>query len=212
MIYKNTTKLFKGAYQYKIVLVCAGASWFRSGDMNEALTQLKKVDLEVSQKTIPTWRTTSYIKTQEDLDYALGLQSELSKMKGIDVRVESPWVSIYANSKKEIDTIIKLNPLNVKYVCVPPSNITLNAGCVILPKVKYDYRVTLGKTTQEHSAFVGWAESNKNLKLTKSCKKDLLKDRTWGGKYFYLTGDNNLLMAKMHLGGSIAKVERIVNN
>lgn len=212
MIYKQTTKLFKGAYQYKIVLVCAGASWFRSGDMAETLNQLKKVDLEIAQKSVPTWRTTSYIKTQEDLDYALGLQSALSNMKDIDIRVESPWVTVYSNSKKEINTMIKLDPLKVKYVCVPPANSTLTVDSIILPKIKYEYRITLGKTTQEHSAFVSWAESNKNLKLTNSCKKDLLKDRTWGGKYFYITGNNNLLMVKMHLGGSIAKIERIVKN
>jgi hypothetical protein len=68
----------------------------------------------------------------------------------------------------------------------------------------------LGKTTQEHSAFIQWAENNAKLKLTKTCKRELARDYSWGGTYFYVTGENNLLMTKMHLGGSINKVERII--
>ena len=52
--------------------------------------------------------------------------------------------------------------------------------------------------------------NNKKCKLTKSCTSALLRPRSWGGQHFYITGDNNLLMAKMHLGSSIAKVERII--
>jgi hypothetical protein len=79
-----------------------------------------------------------------------------------------------------------------------------------MSKVNFDYKVTLGKTNQECSAFVQWAENNAKLKLTKSCKTELSKNKSWGGTFFYITGDNNLLMAKMHLGGSINKVERII--
>ena len=79
-----------------------------------------------------------------------------------------------------------------------------------MPKMNFEFRVTLGKTTHENSAFVQWLEGNKKCRLTKSAKKDLLKTNSWGGKHFYITGDNNLLMAKMHLGGSISKVERII--
>jgi len=92
---------------------------------------------------------------------------------------------------------------------LPPENLTLESGVVILPKVPFDYKVTLGKTSQEHSAFITWAESNSKVKITKSCKKELSKPQSWGGTYFYITGNNNLLLAKMHLGGSINKIERI---
>jgi capsular polysaccharide biosynthesis protein len=52
--------------------------------------------------------------------------------------------------------------------------------------------------------------SNKKCKLTKSCIRELEKQRSWGGSHFYITGNNNLLLAKMHLGGSISKIERII--
>jgi len=207
MQFKTTTKLFRGIYQYKIVLVCSGAQWFRCGDMTTTLEHLKKVNLD--NPKVNTWRNI-HIKTQEDLDYAFKLQSALSKMSDIDVRVESPWISVYTNNKKNITTLTNLDKNQVKYISAPPSNSTLASNTIIMPKMNYDFRITLGKTSHEHSTFISWAESNSKVKLTKSCKLDLLKDRTWGGKHLYVTGDNNLLMVKMQLGDSIAKIERIV--
>jgi hypothetical protein len=203
--FKTTTQLFRGKYQYKIVLVCPGAHLFRNG-LDEALDQLKKVNLG---RTDTKWRTT-YIKTQEDLDYAFKLHNVLAKMTDLDFRVESPWISIYAKDRKQIDKISNVDSNRVKYISIPPSNVTLDSDTVIMPKINFEYRVTLGKTNQEHQAFIQWAETNKKLKLTKSCKKELGKQRSWGGTHFYITGDNNLLLTKMHLGGSISKVERII--
>ena len=202
--HKVTKRLFNGIYQYKIVLVCAGASLFRSGDMNSTLDQLKRIDLN---KTQDQWMRT--IKTRDELVYCFELQAELKKIKDIDVRVESPWISIYSNSKADIDAIAKVNENNVKYISSPSSKV-LEHGTILLPKIDFEFKVTLGKTTTEHSAFIGWAEANDKVKLTKTCKRDLTKDRSWGGTYFYITGEKNLLLAKMHLGGSINKVERII--
>jgi hypothetical protein len=186
------------------VLVCAGANWFRGGDWAGTLENLQKITLNDSK----TSRTG--IKTQEDLDYAFKLQSQLKKLKDITVRVETPWISVYSNNKAEIDSLIKLDRARVKYISVPPSNNTLTEGVIISPKVNYEFKVTMGKSGTQQSAFVSWAESNPKVKLTKSCKKELSRDRSWGGSYFYITGEKNLLLAKMHLGGSINKIERIV--
>jgi hypothetical protein len=208
MLYKTTRRLFRGLYQYKIVLVCAGAQLFRNADMDDALEQLKKIDLSTNLSKV-SWRTT-YIKTQEDLDYAFALQNSLCQLKDIDIRIESPWVTIYSNNRTNIDELANLDTTKVKYICIPSDSSTLDVDTVIMPKMNYDYRVTLGKTTQPNPAFVSWAESNKNCKLTKSCIRDLGKPRSWGGTHFYITGKNNLLMAKMHLAGAISKVERII--
>ena len=211
MQYKTTKRLFRGIYQYKIVLVCPGAQWFRSGNMEQTLEYLKKLSVEPDKldSAFHGWRG-RYVKTQEDLDLAFKLQHALSTMDNIDIRVESPWISIYTNDKKHIDALKKIDETTVKYISEPPANNVLTSGTIIMPKMNYDYRVTLGKTTQENSAFISWAHANKKVKLTKSCEKDLAKLRSWGGTHFYITGDNNLLMAKMHLGSSIAKVETIV--
>lgn len=214
MLYKTTTKLFKGTYQYKAVLICAGASSFRNGDMDETLESLKKIkilDGAVSKTGSPyysRWRTG--IKTQEDLDYALNLQSVIKSFKNIDIRVESPWISIYTNQKSDIDKLIKIDATRVKYISEPPTNTILTENTIIMPNRNFDYKVTLGRTNSDHSGFIAWAEKNKNLKLTKSCKTALSKNRSWGGSHFYISGENNLLMAKMHLGGSILKIENII--
>lgn len=210
MQYKTTKSLFQGKYKYKIVLICSGASLFRSGDMDTTLELLKKIDLN---KNSNNNRYSNYIiNSAYELDYALQLQHQISKMQDFDVRVESPWVSIYTNDPKEIADLAKICKDNVKYICQPPAKASLEEGTIIMPKMAYDYRVTLGKTIQEHSAFVDWAQSNAKLKLTKSCIRDLSKNRSWGGTHFYVSGDNNLLMAKMHLGGCIAKIERIIKS
>jgi len=205
MQFKTTTQLFYRKYQYKVVVVCPGAQLFRNG-LEQAFDHLTKVNLE---STASKWRT-SHIKTQGDLDYAFKLHNTLSTMTDFDVRVESPWISIYGNNKKQIDKITRIDNDRVKYICVPPANVILDSNTIIMPKMNFEYRVTLGKTNQEHGAFIQWAETNKKLKLTKSCKKELSKPLSWGGTHFYITGDNNLLMTKMHLGGSISKVERII--
>lgn len=206
MLFKTTNKLFRNKYPYKLVLICAGASWFRGGDLDNALDHLKKVNLT---KNVDVFWNNS-IRTQDDLDYAFKLQSELKKLPGVDVRVETPWISVYAISWAEIQSLINIDESKVKYVCRPPDDTTLAQDTIIMPKVEFEYRITVGKTIQNHSAFIEWAEQSKKLRLTKACRRELNKDRSWGGTHFYISGDNNLLMAKMHLGGSINKIERII--
>jgi hypothetical protein len=209
MEFKTTKRLFKGIYQYKVVLICPGATWFRSGDMSATLENLKKVNFD-SKKVNNWYHHHAHIKTPEDLDYALKLQNALSKMSDIDIRVESPWITIYTNNKKDTEILSKLDESHVKYISMPVAGKTLQENTVVMPKMNFDFRVTLGKTTSENLGFVEWAKKNAKVKLTKSCIRDLNKPRSWGGTHFYITGDNNLLLAKMHLGDSIAKIERIV--
>lgn len=212
MEYKTTRKLFRGTYQYKIVLICAGASWFRNRDMDKIFEELKLVDLYQNQKKPSTWRASTLIKTQDELDYAFNLASTLVAFTQYELRVESPWITIYSNNKADIDRLVSLDITKVKYVSQPDPNVSLAQGTIVMPKMAYEFRVTMGKTVQPNLAFVEWADTNKKCKLTKSCIRDLGKQRSWGGTHFYITGDNNLLMAKMHLGGAIAKIERIVKS
>lgn len=208
--YKTTNRLFKGQYQYKVVLIVPGSSVFRSGNMDATLKQLQKIDLTKSSDLL-FYR--SNIKTKEDLDYAFKLQSCLKQIEDdVKVRVESPWISIYTNNKKCVNILTKIDESRVKYVSQPSVEGSIASGTVILPKIDFEYRVTLGKTNKENSAFVEWAQAHPKVKLTKSCIRDLEKEQSWGGSYFYITGEKNLLVAKMHLGGSINKIEKIVKS
>jgi len=207
--YKTTNKLFNGQYQYKVVLIVPGASMFRSGKMNVTSKLLNEVDLSKSAATATFYRAN--IKNQSDLDYCFQLCKALSKLEDIHLRVESPWVAVYTNSKKDVDKLVKLDEDRVKYVSAPPVNAPLEEGTIILPKVDFEYKVTLGRNKTEISAFVDWASSNPKVKLTKSCIDHLTRPGgSWGGSYFYITGDKNLLVAKMHLGGIINKIERVL--
>jgi hypothetical protein len=185
--------------------------------MDEIYKKLSAVTIsesdELALKKPSMWGWRSYrtkIRTQEELDYAFQLHNALSKMSGIDVRVESPWISIYANDEGQINLLASLNTNNVKYVSAPPKDTSLISGTVIMPKIDYDFRITLGKTSSEHSAFLEWADSTGKVRITKSCRQALTRSRSWGGTHFYLSGEKMLLVAKMHLGGSIAKIERII--
>ena len=95
MLTKTTKSLFKGTYQYKIVLVCSIASAFRSGDMESTLDQLKKTTF--TSKDLYRSLYQPQPKTQEQLDYAFKLQHQIKKLKNIEVRVESPYISVYTN-------------------------------------------------------------------------------------------------------------------
>ena len=198
-----------GKYQHKVVLVCAGASVFRGSDMDAAISKLDKVDLDANN-TAYRYRVV-YIKTKEELEYAYSLANTLKQVNDrVEVRVESPWVSVYTNDDKIIDTLIKLDESSVKYVSSPAKGTQLSAGTVVMSKRDYEYKITLGRTLCENSSFVNWAEAHAGkVLLTKSCKRDMLKSSSWGGSHFYLTGDNVLLMARLHLGSSITKVEKI---
>jgi hypothetical protein len=214
MQYKQTKKLFYGTYQYKIVLVCAGAGWFRNKDWDYTASMLGKVDLDKNsaQNSGYTRYTGISIKTKEDLDYALDLLKLLRKLEDVDLRIESPWISLYTNTEKNIDKVTKLDTARIKYVSVPAKNTVLESGTVILPKVDFDYKITMGRTMQNYTTFVDWADSSTKLKLTKTCRKQLSNNNSWGGSYFYVTGDKNLMLTKMHLGGTIAKIERVAKN
>jgi hypothetical protein len=180
---------------------------FRSGDMTVTFKLLNEINLS-NPNTTSFYR--SRITSPADLNYGYALQAALSKMEDIHLRVENPWISVYTNSKKDVTKLEKIDPDRVKYVCCPPAATALESGTIILPKVNFEFKVTLGKTNSENSAFIEWAETNPKVKLTKSCKSSLTKDFSWGGSYFYITGEKNLLVAKMHLGGSINKIERIL--
>ena len=203
---RQSNKLFRGKYQHKVVLVCAGASYFRSGDMDATAKSLQSVNLSNAKETLRR----NHIKTQGDLDYALALCKKIKNLSDCEVRVESPLVTVYVNTEKEALSLANIDIDRAKYICSPPSGVTLAPGTIVMSKCDFEFKVTLGRTNSEHSAFIQWAESNPTkVKLTGSCKRNLLKPVYYGGAHFYLTGDNVLLMAKMHLGGSIAKIERI---
>ena len=178
----------------------------RGGDFDGALKSLDLWQPGESQ----SWHWQSRIKTADDYDYCKSLAKELKKLKDFEIRIEQPNVNIYTNVEKDVLSLVKKYPDNIKYVSKPPAVGVLEEGYIVMPKMDFDYKITMGATRQEYTSFISWADTNAKVKLTKSCERDLTRTRSWGGTHFYITGDNNLLLAKMHLGSSISKVQRIV--
>jgi hypothetical protein len=206
MKYKETRSLFLKKYQYKIVLVCPGATLFRGGDFDSALKELSK--LGQYPKHHSHWA--NRIKTVEDLEYSKTLCTDLKKLQDFEIRIENPSVNIYTNNLKDVNFLAKKYSDNIRYISKPADGSVLTKDTIVMTKMDYDFRVTMGATKQEYSTFIDWAEGNAKIKLTKSCKRDLARARSWGGTHFYVTGDNNLLLVKMHLGSTLSKVERII--
>lgn len=209
---KLTKSLFMHKYQYKAVLVSALSGSFREKDLDSVNAKIKTQHALFRSGKLPRVKIAGP-KSEDDFAFAFTLQKALKKFENFEVRVETPLISFYTNNKKDIDTLVKLGQEKVKYISVPPTNFSLEPNTIILPKVPYDYRVTIGKTNQLHDAFLQWADAtNHKIKVTKSCRRMLSRHQSWGGAYFYVKGDNMLLMAKMHLGSSISKVDRIVQS
>jgi len=203
MLVKETRKLFKGTYQYKIVLVSAGAPLLRNGyDPSDADKILENYDLNNN-------KTYMRFKNKEAVDYCKKLVAAIRQMSDYEIRIESPLISIYTNNQKDVNKLADIDNEHVKYISRPPQG-GLVSGTVIMPKVDYEFKITMGRTRQENTTFIEWADKNDKVKLTKSCRRDLTKAASWGGTHFYINGEKNLLVARMMLGGCINKIEKVL--
>jgi hypothetical protein len=119
-------------------------------------------------------------------------------------------INFYTNTAKDIDKLAKLAGDNIKYISKPPTNVVLAERTVRMRRNGYDYKVTLGSTKQSYNDFVEWAETTGLAKLTKSCKRELGSDYSWGGTYFYVKHDKALTMTKMFLGSCISRVDQVI--
>jgi hypothetical protein len=96
---KYSTKLFQNKYKYKVVFTSGVAGWFRGSDVEKIQKYYENNDgLYYSRNA-----------TTEDKDHARKLAVELSLIKDNNwqVRVETPFVSVYVNTEKDLETVIK---------------------------------------------------------------------------------------------------------
>lgn len=192
------------AYQYKVVLICPVASWFRGNDL--AFVAVKLGQLGTSQT--PPWLT---LKTPGDKEYCFDLLAVFTQFDSYDIRVEHPILNFYTNNSTHVEKLTALDPLRVKYVSMPNKQFPqLSKGTVIVKNLDFDYKVYLGRTRKPFVEFVVWALNNKKLRLTGKAKEDLTRTSSWGGSYFYVKGEQTLTMVKMFVGGEISKIETII--
>jgi hypothetical protein len=204
LLVKETKKLFMDKYGHKIVFVIPSAGWFRGSNIDYVRSKIKNF----------TFGDTDYVsrrvKTKADLDYCLKICNAVDSMSDYEIRVETPFLSFYTNNSKDIDKISKIAQDNVKYICRPPADIVLSSKTVIMKQSDFGYKVTLGSTKTNYSDFIEWADKTGQAKLTKSTRRELANNTSWGGTYFYVKDDKSLLMTKMFLGGCISRVDKVV--
>jgi hypothetical protein len=203
MAIKETRKLFYGKYQYKITILSYGSSCFRSPDIKAALLRSFNLSLRNVTASVLT-------KRSELFEFSMRLENTLSALSDFKLRVESPYISFYTNNKSDLLLLRNLDPERVVDVFEPNSEITLEKDTIILPNVPFEYKVNISVIKSNYDEFIEWADTITNVRLTKSCRRGLSQGRLTCPVYFYVSGNNNLLLAKMHLGPIISKIERIV--
>lgn len=205
---KETLKLFLDKFNYKISIITPGASFFRGKNLNYAEFRLKEFGpSDFSFK----W---SKIKNNDELNYCIKL---LEYFKNFDsdeyeLRVENPIISLYTNNTKYIEKIAGLSEKNVKFVWLPNNKIkNLIPGKLIVKKLDYDYKISMASIRKRNYIdFISWAKNNSKIKLTNKFIRELSRDTSFGGSYFYVKDSKTLTIVKMFLGSDISKIEELI--
>jgi len=203
IVIKPTSKLFFNKYKYKIVVVNKGSSWFRGNDLDHVEQRLGNTTSSL------TWER-NLDKT--DREYNQKLLLLFRQCNDYELRIENPYLSFYTNTEKDVGKLAKIDVLKVKYAVMPDakSQLILNQHTVIVKRLDFAYKVSMGRTTQEFVSFINWCEDNPKIRMPRRVKQDLAKSYSWGGGHFYVKDEKTLLMVKMFVGSWINKVEQVV--
>lgn len=130
--------------------------------------------------------------------------------KNAELNKRSIAVYIHTNDRELIDQIIALDSRNVYMLGIADSIID-SPNTIYLPNIPFDIKVTLGSSPTSQVKFVEWASKNKNFRLTQNCIRELKRPISWGGTYFYVSGEKNLFFAQMFLGKCIRRIDKIIH-
>ena len=199
---KHTSRLFNKKYKFKVVLITKGCGWFRSNDLDTV-----KKNLDNYVEASPWGPKLNHV----DLAYIKKIYNVLKKASDYELRVENPLLSLYTNTESLVESLVRVDPELVKYVSFPKpgSEQILDNNGVITKRLDYGYKVTIGRTKKSFGDFLNWACNIEKVRLTKRTKKELAKDRSWGGYYFYVKDEKTLTMVKLFLGSCIQTVEKV---
>lgn len=204
--FKETKKLYQGKYQHRIVLVCSGVHVFRGGDLDNAFKRLSTIGLP--EQEVNYFSRHVVVRSQQEIDFLFEVYQCLSTLTDYAVRVENPWLSIYTNKEDDIEKLREIDKKRVKAIYRPLTNLLVGEIVSTLP---FDYRVTVRSSKIDLTPFCEWAETNEKIRLTGSLKSLIARPYPNRTAYFYVKGDYTLTMSKLHLGGFITKIDRIVN-
>lgn len=202
---KNSQKLFEGKYEYKTVIICPGGHWFRGKNFSYAQEMLD----EWAAGKLGKYQWLK-LRTRDDYEYCLKVLDFFKKLSDFHLRIEQPLLSFYTNSLDDAVKLANIDPQRTKYLVKPPENIKITTGVIVLKRIDFLYRITLSKTNQCYKNFVDWSETSNKIRLTKNCKKELLRENSWGGSYFYVKDEHALTMVKLFIGSDIARIDKVI--
>lgn len=204
LLIKDTVSLFMGKYQYKVVLVSSVAHFFRSKNLDYAERRFNEKD-----NTDPFFKS----RIVDNKNFSLKVLNELKTFDPLeyDIRIENPLINIYTNNKRYVEVLTAIDSSYIKFISLPSkTHPPLKKGDVIVKNLDFDYKIFMGNTRRNYKDFLNWSINNDKIKVTKKCTKDLNKERSWGGSYFYVKGEKTLTMVKMFLGSDISRVETVI--
>lgn len=208
---RETKKLFYNKYPHKIVIYCPGVHKLRCHTLDEALDILTISDVKWRYQSLLSSKKETNDEIEESnsrFEYVKNVINTLKTFDDYKLRIEYYWLSIYVVDQSKVDQIINLDKSRVKYVCIP--DIDLSPGEIVMADDRFDYRITISPSNSNHSSFVEWAENNKNIKVPNSSVSLLIRDHQYRQTYFYVKGDKQLSMVRLHLGSCIQRIEKII--
>lgn len=204
-------QLYKDKYPYAINLIVLGGTWFSLDNVSTIENMINSVNT-----THTDWWKYYFqdrlVDVAQEKDYALRLLNELKTIDDYSIRVESPHITIYTVLESDQQRLIDVDPQKIKFISKPKPGLVLNPGEVYMPKVPFDYKITLRSSIQDHRSFLDWADKNPDVRMTNGSIYDMQRSRSWGGTYFYVNGDENIFLVKMQLGNRISKIQRVLHD
>jgi len=192
---KYTTRKFNKLYKYKAVVRFRHSQVFRNNNLQ---------------------RADDFLAKMTNQDGALGREMlELFRsFTNYRLRVESPWLGFYTDNPNDFVKLVNKLERSIHYVQYPEPGTEdmLDKGLLIKRRINHKWRVNIGRTKQDHTTFLEWADKT-GAKVSSYARHELLRTKgSWGGFYIYLKDDKSLTMARMMLGDSISSIEEIVKH
>lgn len=226
MLKQSTSKLFYNKYVYKLRIKNSIASIFRGMNLIfaktklDAMQQQAEADLPIESPFYWRGRGTAsranpnIINLETFMDGCVIYTALETNQDVCMTRIEGHNLDIYSNEYDWLDTLSK--KVNAVSFSVPSSDeaqdfLLANANTLIVKgNVEWPFKVYLGRSVSK--SFAVYCDNNPNaIKIGNVAKKTIEKGGYVDGFYCYVKSEKYLMLAKIALGGKIARIEKIVS-
>lgn len=195
-----TTKLFHKKYLYKIVLRVDFSRYFRS----------------ILKDHTPWSKVSPYslvLNGEEKYKKLCNIAKIVTEYEH-QLRITTPWITIYTNEFNLIHVLCMSYNREVKYLSIPETDTIsnkLSANTVYIQGCTHKYKVILGTTTQNFDNFIKWADNHNKVELSQSARNQLSRDSTRNTSWIYVADTDTLTLVRMFLGNVIKDIYTIIS-